>query len=89
MSRRILRSWTVNVVEDEPFTMLTVKDGKSVDTGRRAVTVLRTKGDRNVTHAADIPEGWDTRYHLYCRVALGRRAKSDPLGAGYVILRCL
>jgi len=89
MAKRILRKWTVNVVDDVPFTMLAIKDGKSVETGRKAVLVLRTKGELTSVHAADIPKGWDERVHMHCRVALGNRPKNDPDGVGYVILRCI
>jgi hypothetical protein len=88
--KRILRKWAVTVMDsDDVFTMLAVKDGKSVDTGRKATSVLRTKGKRTVTHAADIPKGWEKRYHSQCRVALGNRPANDPQGPGYVIIRCI
>ena len=87
--KRILKKWAVNVIEDDVFTMLAVKDGKFVDTGRKAVTVLRTKGKVTSVHAADIPEGWEQRFHSNCRVALANRPANDPLGLGYRILRCL
>jgi hypothetical protein len=88
--KRILKDWAVTVLDgDDVFTMLTVVDGQTVDTGRKATVVLRTKGKVTSSHAADIPKGWEKRYHSHCRVALGNRRKDDPLGLGYVILRCL
>ena len=90
MAKRILRKWAVTVLDgDDVFSMLAVKDGKCVETGRKATVVLRTKGKVTSVHAADIPEGWEQRYHSHCRVALGNRPKNDPEGVGYVILRCL
>ena len=88
--KRILRKWAVTVLDsDDVFEMLAIVDGKGVPTGRKATVVLRTKGKRTSVHAADIPSGWERVYHSNCRVALARRPKDDPQGAGYVILRCI
>ena len=78
------RSWRTNVIDDEPFTFLTVKDGKSVDTGIPAVLVLRTKGKKTAVHGARIPKGWTKVYHGHCRVEI-----EQGLDGEYAIVRCI